>query len=387
MIRIIKYELDKIIKDKTFLVISIISLIIISGILLINYEYSQLTSAEEFNKDKGYVDFYSETVDLYSGDFNDQKVGIILSDYMDRLQSNTKNNNLIDVFTWPIANVFLPESLPTGGNTYTKMSESIESGNKITIEQLNISTIKEVGFANSNNPLKLGSYVTWGDLFKTTNSLFLLASLFIIFICSSVFSNETSNNINQLIFSTKYGRGKLTIAKICAATSLSIIVFTIITLISFIFFYQYYGMNGWDASIQTNFTFRLFDFPVEMNNLQVYLLVIGVQLAGLISITGITLLISSITRTPFISLSTSLGAFILPFLLGKIFQSGIIIKILNLFPIQYFQVEEMLSIMKTNIVFFFYDFSSNIVLTISIAIIIKIVMDLAIYFKIKYSQV
>lgn len=387
MIRVMKYEFEKILKNKTFLAMSIVSLIIIAGIFFVNYHYSQLDSAENHNIDNGYPDFYSETVNQYSGDFNDEKVKVILSDYMDRFQSKNIEKQPFDVFIWEITDVFLPDHLPTGGDIYLKMAERVESSQKITIDQLEIPTIEGAGFVSFDKPLKLGGYVTWGYLLKVTNALFLLSSLFIIFICSSVFSSETSYNINQLLFSTKYGRGKLTIAKIIVATTVSIVVFLIITLISFIFFYNYYSMSGWDSSIQTNFIFRLFDFPMEMNNLQVYLLVIGVQLLGLISISGITLLISSITRSPFISLSISLGAFILPFLLGKIFQSGIIAKTLNLFPIQYFQVEEMLSIMKTDVVFFFSTFISNVILTIFIALAIKVVADVLIYFKIKHSEV
>lgn len=380
---IIKYELEKIIRNKTFLVTSIVSLVIIAGIFLLGYYNSQLTYSKQTNADVGYSDLYLENTNKFAGEFNDQKVEAILSDYMDRFQSVNDENRPFDVFSWYIAESFFPK----GEDVYLKMGRAMENGEKITFDQIDVPTIQDVGFASFSSPLKIGSYNTWGDLFHVTNYLFMLACLFMIFICSSVFSNEASSNINQLLLSTKHGRGKLTVAKIIVATGISIPVFLIIQLISSVFFYNYYGISGWDASIQTNFSVMLYDFPVEMNNLQVYLLVIGVQMFGLLSIVGITLFISSITKSPFISLAISLGVFFLPFLLGQVFQTGVKAKILNLFPIQYYQVEEMLTIMQSDTFFFFNAFIWNVILTICTALSIKIGLDLIVYLKIKYSQV
>lgn len=380
---IMKYELDKIIKNKIFLVASIVSLMVIAGIFLLGYHYSQLTFAEQKNTEKGYPGFYSEVTNEHAGEFDDQKVEEILTDFMDRYQSNIESERPLDVFSWGVAGVFFPKE----EDIYLKMNNAMEEGEKITFDEIDIPTLEEVGFANFNTPLNIGGYNTWGDFFNVTNSLFMLASLFIIFICSSIFSSEASANINQLLLSTKYGRGKLTIAKIIVAIWVSILIFLVIQLISLIFFYTYHGLSGWDANIQTNFSVMLYNFPIYMNNFQVYLLVIGVQMIGVLSIIGITLLISSMTKSPFISLAISLGIFFVPFLLGKIYQTGIVAKILNLFPIQNYQVEEMLTKMQSNTFFFLDSFIPNIILTIGVALIIKVVANSILYFKMKYSQV
>lgn len=375
---ILKYELEKIIKNNTFLWASIISLVIIAGIFYVSYYSSQLTYAEQTNANIGSPNLHSEIINIHSGEFTDEKVKEVLSDYMERFQSDTT----MDVFSWEIADLFVDEK----EDIYTDMGKAMENGEKITIDQIDIATIQERGFASFANPLKLGNYNTWGNLFNVTNQFFIFASLLIIFICSSIYSSETSSNINQLLLSTKHGRGKLTIAKIIAATGVSILVFLAIQTISFIFFYLYHGISGWDASIQTNFTVFLYGFPVELNNMQVFFLVIAVQMVGILSIVGMTLFVSSITKSPFISLTISLGVFVTPYLLGTIFQAGIIAKILNLFPIQNYQVEKMLTIMQTNTVYFLDSFFSNVILTICVALVIKLIADLTIYYKIKYSQ-
>ncbi|MFP3813426.1 hypothetical protein, partial [Bacillus sp. SIMBA_005] len=88
--------------------------------------------------------------------------------------------------------------------------------------------INEIGFTSFATPLKFGSYVTWYDLFKVTGQLFILTSMIVILICSLIFSSDTSRNTNQLLLSTKFGRNKLTISKIIAATMISIFVFLFI---------------------------------------------------------------------------------------------------------------------------------------------------------------
>ncbi|GGP16959.1 ABC transporter permease [Oceanobacillus neutriphilus] len=383
MMSLIKYELEKLVRNRTFLVTSIVSLVIIAGIFLVGYYYSQLSYAEQNNEEIGYPEYYSEITNKYTGDFNDQIVEEVLSDYMVEYQSHTVEKRPLDLFSWYIASVFFPKE----EDMYLKMNDAMENGQEITFHQMDVPTVQEVGFASFDKPLKLGAYNTWGNLFLVTNNMFLLASLFIIFICASVFSNEAASKINQLLLSTKYGRGKLTIAKIIVAAGVSTLIFFVIQLISFLFFNYYYGMSGWDASIQTNFSVMLYDFPLEMNNLQAYLLVIGVQLLGLLSVVGITLLISSMTKSPFISLAVSLGIFFLPYLSGQIYQTGIVAKILNLFPIQHYQVEEMLTKMEDNSFFFFSSFIPNVILTIGVTLIIKIGADLLVYFRMKYSQV
>ncbi|PAD34237.1 hypothetical protein [Terribacillus saccharophilus] len=199
MITLIKYELDKLIRNRTFLITSILSLVVIAGIFLVGYYYSQVSYVEQTNADKGYPEFYSDTANEYSGDFDDQKVREILTDYMDDFQSEAdEEKRPFDVFSWYIGETFFPKE----GDIHLEMNEAMGNGEKITFDQLDIRSIQDVGFASFDKPLKLGTYNTWGDLFLVTSNMFLLASMFIIFICSSVFSSEVSSNINQLLLST-----------------------------------------------------------------------------------------------------------------------------------------------------------------------------------------
>src|SRR5690625_1498198 len=379
---IVKFELDKIIQNKSFAGGLIVSLIVLAGILFIGFHYSQLNISGD--KTGEGMELYHEVVKKSSGDFTDQKVQDILANYIDRFQSTDVENEPSDLFSWQIGEVFFPED----ENIYLKINDAITQNEKITIDQINLKTIQEVGFTEFETPLKIGSHVTWYDLYKVMNQLFILTIMITILICSLVFSGDTSRNMNQLLLSTKFGRNKLTISKIIAATLISIFVFIFIQIISLVSFYIYNsGFSGWDVSIQTNFSLKLFGFPVELNHLQVFLVFIAFHFISMLSIVGLTIYISSVTRSPFSSLIISLGLFFLPKALTEIFKRGIVYKLLNLFPINNYNIYDFLSLMSSKREFLLDSFMQNIIFTMVVLLIVKVLLDIIVYFRIKKYQV
>jgi ABC-type transport system involved in multi-copper enzyme maturation permease subunit len=382
MRNIMKCEIDKIIQNKSFIGGLIVSLVVLAGILFIGFYYSQLNiSGEKVGEG---TELYHEVVKESTGDFTDQKVKDILANYINRYQSTYVENKTFDLFSWQIGDAFFPED----EDIYLTMNEAITLNEKMTIDQINLKTIKEIGFTQFETPLKIGSYVTWYDLYNVTNQLFILISIITILICSLVFSGDTSRNINQLLLSTKFGRNKLTISKIMAATLISTFVFLFIHIISLMTFYFYNnGFSGWDTSIQTNFSLKLFSFPVEFNHLQVFLLVVAFHFISMLSIVGITLYVSSITRSPFSSLIISLGLFFLPKALTEFFKRGIVYKLLNLFPINNYSIENFLSLLSSKQDFLLNSFVQNIVFAFIVLFVIKIILDILVYLRMKKCQV
>lgn len=377
-----KCEINKIIQSKSFIGGLIVSLIVLAGILFIGFYYSQLNiSGEKVGEG---TELYHEVVKESTGGFTDQKVKGILANYIDRYQSTDIENKTFDLFSWQIGEVFFPKD----EDIYLKMNEAIAQNEKIMIDQIKLKTIKEIGFTEFEKPLKIGSYVTWYDLYKVTNQLFILTSVITILICSLVFSGDTSRNMNQLLLSTKFGRNKLTISKIMASTLFSIFVFLFIQIISLVSFYVYNsGFGGWDISIQTNFSLKLFSFPVEFNHLQVFLLVIALHFISMLSIIGITLYVSSLTRSPFSSLVISLGLFLLPKALTEFFKRGVVYKLLNLLPINNYSIEDFLSLLSSKHDFLLNYFVQNLVFAMIVLLVNKITLDILVYLRMKKYQV
>ena len=382
MIEVMKCEIEKIIKTKNFLALIIIALIVLVGIFQVGFNYSQLSLSEISNQKRtGYTELYRGIANEHAGEFNDKKVKEILSDFIELYQSEIDGEKRpFDLFSWDIAEVFFPK----GEDIYLKMNDAMERGEKITIDEINLLSVKDAGFSNFSNPLKIGSYTQWNDLYKVLGGLFILISLLVIVICSTVFSGEVSSNINQLLLSTKYGRSKMILSKIIAATGISIILFIAIHAITFIrFYFHYYALDGWNASVQTNFSLKLFNFPVEVNHLQVYFLILIFQLFGLLATVGVTLFISSITKSTFSSLLVATSAFFLPLGLSSVFRTGIIYKLLCLFPINIYNPEKMLTVMAEK-GFIFNTFAQNFIFVIFLLLVVKILGDLVAYFKTRY---
>lgn len=383
MLSIIRYELEKIMKNKTFLVLFIASLLVLMGIFQIGFNYSQLSSINDSNREKGYSEFYKQIANKHKGDFNDEKVEEILADFIDRYQDEGDiDKRPFDLFSYDIASIFFSKD----EDIYLKMNDAIEHNEKITIDQINLKSIDEIGFKTFDKSFTIGSYSNWSDLYVVLGMTFILLCIIVIVICSTIYSNEVSSGINQLLLSTKYGRSKLISSKIISSILVTISGFIFIHLITLIAFYlRYYGFDGWDTSIQVNFSIQLFNFPVYLNHLQIYFIIIIFQLFALLSIAGTTLLISSFSKSNLASVLISIGIFLLPVGLMQIFREGIIHNLLYLFPINLYNPIDMLSILSEDNVFFLNSFIANFSLVIGIFVIVAFLLNIIGYNKVKKS--
>lgn len=383
MLSIIRYELEKIMRNKTFLVLFIASLLVLMGIFQIGFNYSQLSSINDSNREKGYSEFYKQIANKHKGDFNDEKVEEILADFIDRYQDEGDiDKRPFDLFSYDIGSVFFSKD----EDIYLKMNDAIEHNEKITIDQINLKSIDEIGFKTFDKSFTIGSYSNWSDLYVVLGMTFILLCIIVIVICSTIYSNEVSSGINQLLLSTKYGRSKLISSKIISSILVTISGFIFIQLITLIAFYlRYYGFDGWDTSIQVNFSIQLFNFPVYLNHLQIYFIIIIFQLFALLSIAGTTLLISSFSKSNLASVLISIGIFLLPIGLMQIFREGIIHNLLYLFPINLYNPIDMLSILSEDNVFFLNSFIANFSLVIGIFVIVAFLLNIIGYNKVKKS--
>lgn len=383
MLSIIRYELEKIMRNKTFLVLFIASLLVLMGIFQIGFNYSQLSSINDSNREKGYSEFYKQIANKHKGDFNDEKIEEILADFIDRYQDEGDiDKRPFDLFSYDIGSVFFSKD----EDIYLKMNDAIEHNKKITIDQINLKSIDEIGFKTFDKSFTIGSYSNWSDLYVVLGMTFILLCIIVIVICSTIYSNEVSSGINQLLLSTKYGRSKLISSKIVSSILVTISGFIFIQLITLIAFYlRYYGFDGWDTSIQVNFSIQLFNFPVYLNHLQIYFIIIIFQLFALLSIAGTTLLISSFSKSNLASVLISIGIFLLPAGLIQIFREGIIHDLLYLFPINLYNPTDMLSVLSTDNGFLFNSFIANFSLVIGIFVIVAFLLNIIGYNKVKKS--
>lgn len=91
MTSLIKFELGKILRNRTVFGGIVVGCLVLLGIFFVGYHYSQLSMSEASNKKKGFEKSLDVIIDeKYSGEFTDEKVKMILSDSMNNFQENEK---------------------------------------------------------------------------------------------------------------------------------------------------------------------------------------------------------------------------------------------------------------------------------------------------------
>ena len=385
MTSLIKFELGKILRNRTVFGGIVVGCLVLLGIFFVGYHYSQLSMSEASNKKKGFEKSLDVIIDeKYSGEFTDEKVKMILSDSMNNFQENEEQkvvNKPFYPFYWEMGDTFFSKDAE---NVYSEMIEQVNKGQRLTIEDVDLYSLDEVGFKKFDTPLTLGNYVPWTDLYRVLGYIYALLSIITILVSSIVFSDDNSKNINQILLVTKYGRNKMIFAKLIATSIITVSLFIIFQLVNIGVFSTMYDMSGWNSDIQTNLSLGLFDFPLQYNHIQIYFLILVMQLVGIGFVESVTLLISALMHSSMSVLAVSLGVYILPLLLVQMIKTGVGNKILYLFPINNLNVQNISGILYSKDAFFFHSFFINIGFIFIFQLLIRVGMQLYCFINIKH---
>ena len=343
MMNLVQFEMAKIRQNRTVIGAFIASAFILFGIFFVGYHYSQENMAARDNSQNGYTAKLDKTIkEKYAGNLIDDKIELIISDYINLFQSNLKNemyNGPFYPFYYDIVSAFISKN---NSDIYLTMIDRTKAGDRLSVDEIDIKSLAEKNFKTFNKPLQLGNYVPWTELYRVMGNLYILIAITVVLICSVIFSDDTSKNMNQILFTTKYGRSKSLISKLSAGLLASISIFVLVHVINIIIFICMHDTSGWKASIQANFAMKLYDFPMAWNHLQVYLWFIILQFIGILFIVALSLLISSLVQTPLSAFATATGLYLLPALLMRLFEKNIIVKYLYFFPINQTDIKSFL---------------------------------------------
>lgn len=385
--KIFKFELTKIIKNKTFIGGLIISLLVSFGIFFVGYYYSQNYSAQRSNEKYG----YSRTMDKkikknYQGDLTNDLVHEITTDYLTMRQDALEKRGVSHSdfafypFYWEIVNHFAIGGM---SDVADKMNAAaMKHQGQITVADISLKDVNAAGLRKFSVPLKLGNYVPWTDFFKVSGNIFLLCNVLVVLICATVFADDTSRNINQLLFTTKYGRTKMNYTKNLAAISISIGLLFLFVGLNYAIFSVLFDTSGINGSIQANFSLGLEQFPKLWSHSQLFFFLLILQLLAILFTASVTLFISALSNSTMTSFATALGIFFLPYLLKELLKVGIGNQILMLFPINLANpIQLMLNL--SNQEFLLGDFSRNVLLLIITFISCKVILQVTTYYKMK----
>src|SRR5690625_83587 len=149
----------------------------------------------------------------------------------------------------------------------------------------------------------------WSRLHAIQTILPFTIGLLLIVILSPMFSDEYSKRTDAILLSAKYGKSKLTRAKIMTGFLIAISSWLFIQWMNTVVIFSLFGIDGSKAFVQN---WAVNPSPYAFNYLTSYLAVSIMSFVGLLFLTSMILYISSRSKSNFISLVVSSVITLLP---------------------------------------------------------------------------
>lgn len=128
------------------------------------------------------------------------------------------------------------------------------------------------------------------------NVLSVIMCLIIVIILSPVFAEEYSCHTDSVIYAARYGRTKLATAKIIASLETVTGIYGGYMILQVVLYGAVYGLQGGGVSIQASARYASSAYPLTF--LQLFLLSVILNIAGILALSMITLFLSAVMHSP-----------------------------------------------------------------------------------------
>lgn len=178
-----------------------------------------------------------------------------------------------------------------------------------------------------DEPFTYGYSEGW-KIIISSFELLMFALLAICIAIAPVFSGEYQAGTDAVILSAKYGKTKLTTAKIIASYLFGGLAFTLHVVVAFGLPLAAFGIDGWDLPLQIANT----TIPYPFTFLQAVLVNLGVVYLVLFAMIALTLLLSAKMKSPYLVLIVLVPVLFIPMFLSPNGTTGIYNLTLFLLP-------------------------------------------------------
>ena len=355
---LVKYEFLKILRKKSTLIVMAVSLILtgfLFGLPLIQFQiYDQdgvIKGAKGIAYEKEQFaalsvplseEYVAETIQEVQGLFeNPDNIGtdgneqfLVGDAYWNGVAPREKLLNLIaDTYSSPNDSWgynHLPELDVREGKTFYqamkgKIQAMLDSPSRALSDEQ-----KEYwgGMADKvDTPLQYGYYGGW-EIIISSFELLMFALLAICIVTAPVFSGEYQAGTDAVILSAKYGKTRLTTAKIAASLLFGTAAFILHVVVACGLPLAAFGIDGWNLPLQIANT----TVPYPYTFLQAVLINIGIIYLVLLAMIGLTLLLSAKMKSPYLVLIILVPILFIPMFLTPNGTTGIYNLLLFLMP-------------------------------------------------------
>ena len=355
---LVKYEFLKILRKKSTLIVMAVSLILtgfLFGLPIIQYQtYNQAgvikgTEGIAYEKEQ-YADlsvplseeYIAETIrDVQELFVNPDNIGydgneqfLIGDAYWNGVAPREKLLNLIaNAYSKPneiLGYNILPDlDIKDGAFFYQTMEGKIQTllnnpSRKLSDEQ---KEFWDSMAGKVDTPLQYGYYEGW-EVIISSFELLMFALLAVCIVVAPVFSGEYQAGTDAVILSAKYGKTKLTTAKIAASLLFGTAAFILHIVVACGLPLAAFGADGWNLPLQIANT----TIPYPLTFLQAALINIGIIYLVLLAMVGLTLLLSAQLKSPYLVLIILVPILFIPMFLTPNGTTGAYNLILFLLP-------------------------------------------------------
>lgn len=324
MKNLIKFELRKILTNRLTL-ISVIVVLLLSVIL----SFSTLQNMYSFdggsNEGSGNaaIEIDKSVAAKYEGILTDEKVQQMMADF--KLTHDLHGMNAKYLYQNAMQSAAFARFSDMNGNW-------------------NGSSVSDVF---GDQEIKIGYVNGWLNTSQNMAKIILVLSLVIILMVAPVFSGEYGG-VDNIILSSRYGKTKCATAKVIASLLAALLITVLIVAFNAVFARVIYGAEGLDCSIlfaPQEFVEGYIPFNITCGTVLKYQILLAFTSA--ISVTGITLILSSICRNQMIAFVASAAIHVLPIML-PISETSSLFRLIVLMPLYHTQYISIMSVEQMN---------------------------------------
>ena len=183
----------------------------------------------------------------------------------------------------------------------------------------------------------------WLSTSRNMVRVFVALALAVIIMLAPIFSGEYEG-VDNIILTSKYGKTKCATAKVVAGIITAILTTTLIAAFNLLLAFVFYGTEGLDCSIlfaPSDYVEAFIPFNITCGTLLKYQILLAFTCT--LSVTGITLFLSAISKNQIVALVAAMAIFLFPVLL-PITEVNPLFRLVGLLPIYHGLAISLLSV-------------------------------------------
>ena len=320
MKKLILFELRKVF-SKRLAFIALIGIILFSALL----SFSTFQNKYAFDKNIGEgtgktaVEIDKEIAAKYEGILTDEKVQQMMSDFAPT--SDLHGLNAIYVYQNAMQSA-----------AFSRFSDKDGNWNGLSVSDV-----------FGNEEIKIGYVDGWLSTSRNMVRVFVALALAVIIMLAPIFSGEYEG-VDNIILTSKYGKTKCATAKVVAGIITAILTTTLVTAFNLLLAFVFYGTEGLDCSIlfaPSGYVEAFIPFNITCGTLLKYQILLAFTCT--LSVTGITLFLSAISKNQIVALVAAMAIFLFPVLL-PITEVNPLFRLVGLLPIYHVLTIALLSV-------------------------------------------